>query len=179
VTGGMAVALAGVTTINEAAWLANAAGAVCVSRLGATAVSQQDIITALDDRPFGSFQKVLNIRDAVRLAAKLRARYTIPADCTQRSVTFRPCGSSNNATTPWSNLRLTLSNRWGSLPVEHRVLTIKCPGQHCAVGRYCLPAWQKLCSPKTASQTPAFLPLRNGMPCREADEYSESEFESH
>jgi len=74
VTATLAVALAGGATISEAAWLANAAGAVCVGRLGAVAVSQQDIISALDDRPFDSLQKVVNRRDAVRLAAKLRAQ---------------------------------------------------------------------------------------------------------
>ena len=74
VTATLAVALAGGATISEAAWLANAAGGVCVGRLGATAVSQQDIISALDDRPFDSVQKVVNRRDAVGLAAKLRAQ---------------------------------------------------------------------------------------------------------
>jgi D-beta-D-heptose 7-phosphate kinase/D-beta-D-heptose 1-phosphate adenosyltransferase len=70
----LAVALAGGATIGEAAWLANAAGAVCVGRLGAAAVSQHDIISALDDRPFDSLQKVVNRHEAVRLAAKFRAQ---------------------------------------------------------------------------------------------------------
>jgi D-beta-D-heptose 7-phosphate kinase/D-beta-D-heptose 1-phosphate adenosyltransferase len=66
--------LAGGATISKAAWLASAAAGVCVSRLGATPVSQQDIITALNDRPFDSFQKVVNRHEAVRLAAKFRAQ---------------------------------------------------------------------------------------------------------
>jgi D-beta-D-heptose 7-phosphate kinase / D-beta-D-heptose 1-phosphate adenosyltransferase len=74
VTATLAVALAGGTTISEAAWLANAAGSVCVGRLGATAVSQQDIMTVLDDEPFDSLKKVVNRRDAVHFATKLRAQ---------------------------------------------------------------------------------------------------------
>lgn len=70
----LAVALAGGATITQAAWLANAAAGVCVSRLGAAAVSHQDIITALDNRPIRTAHKVMLPDEAVRLAARLRAQ---------------------------------------------------------------------------------------------------------
>jgi len=70
----LAVALAGGATIHEAAWLANVAAGVCVGRLGAAAVSQQDIISALDDRPMRSAHKVMSPHEVVRLGAKLRAQ---------------------------------------------------------------------------------------------------------
>jgi D-beta-D-heptose 7-phosphate kinase / D-beta-D-heptose 1-phosphate adenosyltransferase len=70
----LTVALAGGGTIGQAAWLANAAAGVCVGRLGASAVSQQDIISALDDRPVRSANKVIHPHEAVRLAARLRAQ---------------------------------------------------------------------------------------------------------
>lgn len=70
----LGVALAGGTSITEAAWLANAAAGVGVSRLGAAAVTQQDIISALDDRPMHSAHKVMDCHDAARLAVKLRAQ---------------------------------------------------------------------------------------------------------
>jgi D-beta-D-heptose 7-phosphate kinase/D-beta-D-heptose 1-phosphate adenosyltransferase len=70
----LATALAGGATIREAAWLANIAAGVCVGRLGAAPVSQQDIIAALDHRPLDSAHRVINRGEAVRLAAKLRAQ---------------------------------------------------------------------------------------------------------
>jgi D-beta-D-heptose 7-phosphate kinase/D-beta-D-heptose 1-phosphate adenosyltransferase len=74
VTATIAAALAGGATIGEAAWLANAAAGVCVGRLGATPVSQQDIIATLDDHQMHSAQKVINRPEAVRLASKLRVQ---------------------------------------------------------------------------------------------------------
>jgi D-beta-D-heptose 7-phosphate kinase/D-beta-D-heptose 1-phosphate adenosyltransferase len=70
----LTVALAGGATISEASWLANTAAGVCVSRLGAAAVSQQDIMSALDDRPMDSAHKLMRVPDAVRLAAKLKTQ---------------------------------------------------------------------------------------------------------
>jgi D-beta-D-heptose 7-phosphate kinase/D-beta-D-heptose 1-phosphate adenosyltransferase len=70
----LAVAMAGGATITQAAWLANAAAGVCVGRLGAAAVSHQDIITALDNRLIRSAHKVMHPDEAVRLAARLRAQ---------------------------------------------------------------------------------------------------------
>lgn len=70
----LAMALAGGATISLAAWLANAAAAVSVGRLGAAVVTQQDIISVLDDRPMRSAAKVIHLHEAMRLAAKLRAQ---------------------------------------------------------------------------------------------------------
>jgi D-beta-D-heptose 7-phosphate kinase / D-beta-D-heptose 1-phosphate adenosyltransferase len=70
----LGVALAGGATMAEATWLANAAASVGVSRLGASPVSQRDIISVLDDQPIHSASKVINRPEAVRLAAKLRAQ---------------------------------------------------------------------------------------------------------
>lgn len=70
----LTTALAGGATISEATWLANAAAGVAVGRLGAAAVSHQDILNALDDRPIQSAHKVVSPHEAVRLAAKLRAQ---------------------------------------------------------------------------------------------------------
>jgi D-beta-D-heptose 7-phosphate kinase / D-beta-D-heptose 1-phosphate adenosyltransferase len=70
----LAAALAGGATMGQATWLANAAAGVCVGRLGAAPVSQQDIISALDERPRHSAHKVINRAEAMRLAAKLRTQ---------------------------------------------------------------------------------------------------------
>jgi D-beta-D-heptose 7-phosphate kinase/D-beta-D-heptose 1-phosphate adenosyltransferase len=70
----LAVAMADRATVTQAAWLANAAAGVCVGRLGAAAVSHQDIITALDNRLIRSAHKVMHPDEAVRLAARLRAQ---------------------------------------------------------------------------------------------------------
>jgi D-beta-D-heptose 7-phosphate kinase/D-beta-D-heptose 1-phosphate adenosyltransferase len=74
VAGTLAAALAAGANINEAAWLANAAAGVCVGRLGAAPVSQQDIIAALDDCQTHSAHKVISRLEAVRLAAKLKVQ---------------------------------------------------------------------------------------------------------
>jgi len=74
VAAALGAALAGGATIAEAAWLANSAAGVCVSRLGAAPVSQRDIISALDEQPIHSGNKVISRPEAVRLAAKLRAQ---------------------------------------------------------------------------------------------------------
>jgi D-beta-D-heptose 7-phosphate kinase/D-beta-D-heptose 1-phosphate adenosyltransferase len=60
--------------IGDAAWLANVAAGVSVGRLGASAVSQQDIVNALDEQPIRSAHKVLHLHEALRLAARLRAQ---------------------------------------------------------------------------------------------------------
>jgi D-beta-D-heptose 7-phosphate kinase / D-beta-D-heptose 1-phosphate adenosyltransferase len=70
----LAVATAGGAAITQAAWLANAAAGVCVGRLGAAAVSHQDIISAFDNRPIRSAHKVMLFDEAVRLASRLRAQ---------------------------------------------------------------------------------------------------------
>ena len=70
----LAVAMADRATVTQAAWLANAAAGVCVGRLGAAAVSHQDIITALDKRPIRSSHKIMHPDEAVRLASRLRTQ---------------------------------------------------------------------------------------------------------
>ncbi|MBV8361864.1 MAG: D-glycero-beta-D-manno-heptose 1-phosphate adenylyltransferase [Deltaproteobacteria bacterium] len=74
VAAALGASLAGGATIAEAAWLANSAAGVCVSRLGAAPVSQRDIISALDEQPIHSGNKVISRPEAARLAAKLRAQ---------------------------------------------------------------------------------------------------------
>jgi len=70
----LTLGLASGATIGEAAWLANVAAGVSVAQLGASAVSQQDIIDALDDRPIRSAHKIIHLHEALRLAARLRAQ---------------------------------------------------------------------------------------------------------
>jgi D-beta-D-heptose 7-phosphate kinase/D-beta-D-heptose 1-phosphate adenosyltransferase len=70
----LGVALAGGATIGEATWLANVAAGVCVGRLGAAPVSQQDIIGALDTPPMHRAHKLISRSQAVRLAGKLKAQ---------------------------------------------------------------------------------------------------------
>jgi len=70
----LGTALAGGASISDATWLANTAAGVCVSRFGAAPVSQRDIISAIDDQPIQSANKVISRAEAVRLAMKLRAQ---------------------------------------------------------------------------------------------------------
>jgi D-beta-D-heptose 7-phosphate kinase/D-beta-D-heptose 1-phosphate adenosyltransferase len=70
----LGVALAGGASMAQAAWLANAAAGVCVSRFGTGSVSQRDIISAVDDQSLQSTTKVVSRPDALRLAMKLKSQ---------------------------------------------------------------------------------------------------------
>jgi D-beta-D-heptose 7-phosphate kinase/D-beta-D-heptose 1-phosphate adenosyltransferase len=70
----LGVALAGGATMANAAWVANTAAGICVSRFGTGPISQRDLI-AVDEQWLHSANLVVSRSEALRMAAKLRAQH--------------------------------------------------------------------------------------------------------